>query len=255
MNSATTALHVETRKALASRVLLTTTILLVAGIAVLAGALVAAARAENEQILAQLGPLADQTGWNLLTGITAQITAAGALLAFGVALSWNFGREFTDGTITGLFALPVTRLQIALAKLAIHLLWTAAVALTLTALIFAAGLILNLGPIDPDVFDQLARQAVLTILTGTLAIPAAWAATLGRGLLPGIATTLVILIAAQVTAIANPDTAAWIPFSIPALWALQPEAVHTGQLTTAAIMPITFTALTGITWHRLQLDR
>lgn len=255
MNPARTALHVETSKALASRVLSTTTILLVAGIAVLAGALVAATRAGNEQILAQLGPLADQTGWSLLTGITAQITAVGALLAFGVALSWTFGREFTDGTVTGLFALPITRGTIALAKLGVHLLWAASVALALTALILATGLILNLGPIDADVLHQLIRQAVLTILTGTLAVPAGWAATLGRGPLPGIATTLAILIAAQITAIATPDTAVWLPFSAPALWALQPEAVHAGQLATATIIPITFTVLTTTTWHRLQLDR
>lgn len=255
MNPTATALNVELRKALASTVLRTTTILLAAGIAALAGTLVAAARSGNEQILAQLGPLADQTGWSLLTGVTAQITAAGALLAFGVALSWTFGREFTDGTVTGLYALPVTRPTIALAKLAIHLAWTGLVAAALSALILAAGLLLNLGPIDGDVLHQLTRQAVLTLLTGLLAFPAAWAATLGRGPLPGIATTLAILIAAQVTAIATPDTAAWLPLSAPALWALQPTAVHTGQLATVAIIPTSFAALTAITWRRLQLDR
>ncbi|WP_147919084.1 ABC transporter permease [Ruania zhangjianzhongii] len=250
-----TALQVELRKALASRVLQTTTLLVVMGIALLALILVAAARAGNEQILTQLGPLAGESGWTLLTGVTAQITAAGALLAFGVALSWTFGREFTDGTITGLFALPVTRPMIALGKLCIHLVWTAAVALALTFLVLAAGRILGLGPIDDEVLRQLSRQAVLTFLTGLIATPAGWAATLGRGTLPGIAVTLAVLIAAQVTAIASPETAAWLPVSAPALWALQPGTVHAGQLALTAVVPISFVALTCLTWRRLQLDR
>lgn len=255
MNPFRTALQVELRKAVASRVLRTTTILLVAGIGMLAGSLVAAARADNEQILAQLGPLADETGWTLLTGITAQITAAGALLAFGVALSWAFGREFTDGTITGLFALPIRRPIIALAKLSVQLLWTAAVALTLTAVVLAAGLLLQLGPLDDTVFQQLTRQAALTLLTGMLAFPAAWAATLGRGPLPGIAATLAIVVVAQVVAIASPGTAGWLPLAAPGLWALQPGAVHAGQLALVAVVPAVFAALTGLAWERLQLDR
>ncbi|SFA93218.1 ABC-2 type transport system permease protein [Amycolatopsis marina] len=255
MNPQGIAVHVELRKALASRVLHTVTILVVLGIAVLSGTLVAAVLAGNEQINAKLGPLADETGWSLLTGVTAQITAAGALLAFGIALSWTFGREFTEGTITGLFALPVSRHTIALAKLCIHFLWTAAIALTLTVLVLAAGLILELGPVNGEALSQLARQAALTVLTGMIATPAGLAATLGRGPLPGIAVTLVILIAAQVTAVAALDTAAWLPLAAPALWALRPDTVHLGQLALVAIIPILFAALTGIAWRRLQLDR
>lgn len=255
MNPFRTAIQVELRKAVASRVLGTTTILLVVGIGVLAGSLVAAARAGNAQILAQLGPIAGETGWTLLTGVTAQITAAGSLLAFGVALSWSFGREFSDGTITGLFALPVTRPIIALAKLSIHLLWTAGVAITLTAIVLAAGLLLQLGPVDDVVFQQLTRQAVLTLLAGMLAFPAGWAATLGRGPLPGIAATLAIVVVAQVVAIASPGTAGWLPLAAPGLWALQPDAVHAGQLALVAVVPAVFAALTALTWRRLRLDR
>lgn len=67
------------------------------------------------------------------------------LLGFGVALSWTIGREFSDGTITGLFALPVSRPVIALAKLLVHLLWITAVAVALTALTGTVGLALRLG--------------------------------------------------------------------------------------------------------------
>ena len=52
-----TAIVVEFRKAAASRTLWVTSVLVAFGIPLLAGALSAAARAGNEQILAQLGPL------------------------------------------------------------------------------------------------------------------------------------------------------------------------------------------------------
>lgn len=255
MTALRAAVHVELRKVLASRVMHTVTALVVAGITVLAGALVAAAQADNPQILTQLGPLAGETGWQLLTGITVQITAAGALLAFGVALSWIVGREFTDGTIAGLFALPVSRLAIALAKKCVYLLWVVAVALGLAGLVLLAGLALGAGDLGREVLAQLGRQAVLVGLTGLLATPAGLAATLGRGPLPGIAVTVMIVVAAQVTAIASPAVAAWMPLSAPGLWALSPEVVHLGQLATVAIVPAVFVTLTCVAWGRLRLDR
>lgn len=249
------ALHAEARKALASRVLRTTTVLMVAGISVLGGTLVAAAMGGNEQVTRQLGPLADETGWHLFTGVVAQVTAAGGLLAFGVALTWSFGREFVDGTITGLFALPTPRATIAVAKLIIHAAWVIGVALIFTALLTVTGLILHLGAIDAMVLGQLGRQLVLTVLTGLIATPAAWAATLGRGLLPGIATTVGLIVVAQVTVILNADTAAWFPLAGPALWALFPGSIGAPQLLAVAIVPVTFGALTVRAWQRLRLDR
>src|SRR5699024_2889858 len=126
-------------------------------------------------------------------------TATGGLLAVGIALSWMFGREFTDGTISGLFALPVPRATIALAKLAMQILWVLSVAVGLAVMILVCGLAMDLGPLTGQVMLQLGRLVVLTALTGLLTFPAAWLATLGRGLLPGIAVTIAILVIAQVT--------------------------------------------------------
>ena len=255
MNALRTALYVEFRKARASRVLHLTALLLMVGITILAIALTLSVNAGDEQVLAKLGPLADATGWLLLIGVAAQVTAAGGLLAIGIAMSWMFGREFTDATISGLFAQPVPRSTIAVAKLGILMLWVAAVSVGLTAMILVSGLALNLGPLTGDILLQLGRLFVLVILTGLLTFPAAWIATLGRGPLPGIAATVVVLVTAQVTVITAPDSAAWFPLSAPALWAIMPEAVHLGQLATVVIVPVIFAALTAVSWHRLQLHR
>jgi len=248
------AIVVEFRKAAASRTLWATSILVAFGIPILAGTLSAAARSGNEQILAQLGPLGGASRWELLTGITTQVSAAGALLAFGVGLSWLFGREFADNTITGLFAQPVTRGCIALAKLCVFFVWAAVIACALVAATLAAGFALGF-PLDEGAAADQTRLFALLVSTAALATPAAWAATLGRGLLPGIAVTILILITAQIVSIAAPQAAAWMPLAAPALWALFPGSVHPGQLALVLVVPIIFSAATALAWHRLQLDK
>lgn len=251
--STATIVAVETRKAAASRVLLATGVLLVAGVGILAGVMTAAARGGNEEIRAQLGTFADADPWPQLVGAASQITAAAGFLAFGVALSWLVGREFADRTIAGLFASPVSRPQIALAKLAVFASATVPVALALTAVVLLVGLVSGLGAPDTDARSGLVRLFILTVLTGFLTWPAAWVATLGRGLLPGIAATVLLIVIAQVFAVAG--TGAWFPFAAPALWAVAPAEVSTCQLALVAVVPAASAALTVRAWSRLELNR
>lgn len=243
----------ELRKTLVSRVVLSTTVLLVAGIALLAGTLTLAADNGNQQVLAQLGPIADRSGWDRLLGIAAQVTGAAALLGFGVTLSWIFGREFTDGTISGLFALPVSRPAIALAKLTVYLAWTLVVAALLVLTLGITCAALGSWPPSTGSPATLLRQFTLTALSAVLALPAAWAATLGRGPLPGIATTIVTIVLAQIGVVAGGG--AWFPLAAPALWALDPGQANAGQLALVAVVPVLAVPAILLGWHRLTLDR
>ncbi|MDY7103843.1 MAG: ABC transporter permease [Actinomycetota bacterium] len=247
------ALAVESRKLAASWVVRGATLLLVGGIAVLAIAMNAAAEAGNEQIVAQLGDLANEDGWTRLIGVAAQIAAAATVLGFGVVLAWSVGREFADGTISGLFALPVSRPAIVLAKLFTVLAWAIVVAVLLVAVVAAAGLVGGEGAPDGAALGGLVRLFVLVALSAMLAVPAAWVATLGRGLLAGIATTIVTIATAQVMAVAG--VGAWFPVAAPALWSLDPDTVSPPQLALVAVIPLAFGALTLHAWSRLQLDR
>src|SRR6478752_7198253 len=101
------ALAVEFRKARSSRVLIWTGLLLAVGVTVLATAMVAAARSGDAEIVAKIGPEAATGDWSALLAVAIQITSAASVLAFGVGISWLYGREFADGTIPGLFGLPV----------------------------------------------------------------------------------------------------------------------------------------------------
>src|SRR5690606_33959269 len=101
--------------------------------------------------------------------------------------------EFADGTITGLFGLPVTRPTIALAKLIVHLLWTLATAVVLTGAVALTVVAVTGQMPGPGDGSALARLFGLAVMTAALSVPAAWAATVGRGLLPAIATTVALM--------------------------------------------------------------
>lgn len=254
MSGLRSALRVEVRKAASAVALRVGGAILASGTAVLAAALVAATRAGNEQITAKLGPFAEATGWELLVVVAAQVVAAGALLAFGVTLGWTFGREFTDGTVNGLLAIPVSRSAIVAAKLLVHLLWTVLVAALLTAFVIGSGLITGLGAIDAATAASLVRLFALTVLTGLIATPAAWAATLGRGPLPGVATAVGLIVIAQIAVVAFPAQGAWLPVAAPALWAVQPTGVTGVQLLLAPVFALAFAVVTVRAWQRLQVD-
>lgn len=249
-----TAITVETRKAMASRVLTATTVLLVVGVSALAVATTTAAAGGDPQLAAKLGPVGAQGGWPGVLAVAYQVTAAAGLLSFGVGLSWLYGREFAEGTITGLFALPLTRPTLALAKLVVHLLWTATTAVVLVTAVAVAAAVATGSPPDAAGWAGLARLLALATMTGFLAVPAAWAATLGRGLLPGIATTVALMAVTQIIVVAG-GIGAWFPFAAPALWAIAPGSTTPIQLALTGLVTTAAGVLTLQSWHRLQLDR
>ena len=247
-----TALVVETHKTARSTVVRWATALLVLGILALATSMVLAADGGNEQVRAKLGTMGDEDGWAQLIGVVSMISAPAGLLGFGVVLSWAIGREFADETIAGLFALPVSRRRIALAKLGAFLGWATGVAVLLTAGCAFTGIALGHGSPSEHDAAALLRLFILVVLTGLLSLPAGWAATLGRGLLPGIATTVVMIALGQMLTVAG--TGAWFPVAAPALWAVLPEDVNWVQLATVPASAACVAALTARSWNRLQLD-
>lgn len=253
MTALRTALLVEARKAVASRVLPWTSGILVLGLAALTGGLLAAAAAGDERVLARLGPLAETHGWTLLVGTAAQILAAGGFGACGILIAWIYGREFTDGTVGSLFALPVPRSTIAIGKLLIFLGWAFTMAVALTVLLGVIGAVAGLPWSDPGNTGQLLRIPLLTLLTALLAVPAGWIASLARSILAGIAATIVLLIVAQVSAVLG--VGAWVPLIAPALWAIAPDTVPWPALLGVITVPIVFGGVIALTWARMQLDR
>jgi len=245
------ALWAETLKPVASAVGRVGAIALVGGISALSGAMLLAAGSGNPQLIAKLGPAATADWHGFLAG-AAQITAAGGLLGFGVVLGWMFGREFGEGTVTGLFALPVRRSTIAAAKLHVFGGWAITASAALIGTLLVVGLAAGLGPV-PD-WAAIGRQFFLTVMTAGLAAPVAWAATAGRSVLAGVSTAIGIVVIAQVSVLAG--AGGWMPFAAPALWAISAgQDVSALQLALLAPVVTAVSALTMFAWKRLQLDR
>lgn len=247
------ALRAEARKFRASRAALGSTVLFVGGLVALSVTFAFAAAAGNVTALAKLGPLADGTPWQVLSGSAVQIAGAGALLACGIVVAWSFGREFLEGTVSGLFALPVGRATIALAKMTIYLAWSTALAVVTAATVAGAGLVAGLGEIDADSVGMLVRLPVLIVCCALLALPAALLATLGRGLLAGIGALAVIVVVSQISVFGG--VGPWFPLATPALWAIDPSGVPPGAWWLVPLLPVAAAALTCLAWRRPQLDR
>jgi ABC-2 type transport system permease protein len=247
------AIRWELRKLLRSPVGAIATAAVVVGVAALSGGMLLAAASGDPQIIAKLGPGA-VGGWEGLLAVAAQITAAGGLVAFGVVLSWLFGREFADGTVTALFGLPVGRAAIAAAKLLVFAAWATVVSVALVPALVIVGVAAGNGLPDAGTWVGLARQVCLGILTAAVALPAAWIASTTRSLLGGVGATIGLVIAAQVGVIAG--AGGWMPLAAPALWAMSAGSGATAlQLALSVVFGAIFAAATTLVWRRLQLDR
>lgn len=247
------ALRVESLKLTRSLVGVTATLAIVLGIVGLLCGITAGVAGGNPEMIAKAGPAASLDWGGLLAG-AAQITAVAALLGFGIVLAWMFGREFADGTITGLFALPIGRTRIALAKLAVYLLWAMLVSTVTVVAVLGLGRLLGYGAPGHDAWAALGRLWALAMFSAALAMPVAWIATLTRSLLAGVSSTIALIVIAQVGALAG--SGGWMPPAAPSLWAISGGAdVSPAQLALAAGFALVFVALTVWSWSRLQLDR
>lgn len=247
------AVRAETLKLTHSLVGVIATLAMVLGVVALLGGLTVGVARGNPQVTMKLGPV-DFLSWHGLLEGGAQITAIATLLGFGVVLAWMFGREFTDGTVAGLLALPVSRTQIALGKLVVYGIWATGVSLAIAAAMLFLGLVLGYGLPSSDSWAALGQVCVLGLVTAGLAVPIAWVATLSRSLLAAVGCTVGLAVVAEVGAIAG--AGGWMPFAAPALWAMTDGAeVTAAQLALALSVPLIFGSLSCVAWARLQLDR
>ena len=247
------AIRVEALKLTRSHVGVIATLSIIGGFLLLLGGITLGVANGNPELIAQAGPAASLDWDGLLAG-AAQIVAVISLLGFGIVLAWMFGREFEEGTITGLFALPTSRAEIALAKLTVHALWALVVSAALALGVLILGLVFSYGLPGHEDWSELGRLFVLGVMSTGLAAPVAWLATLTRSMLAAVGGTIALVVAAQVGALAG--AGGWMPFAAPALWAMSNgTGVTATQLGMALVVPLVFVVLSCVAWSRLQLDR
>lgn len=158
-----------------------------------AGGYAAAMHAGDTDMGRKAASMVTSPGWDGYTGLGATSVSATILLAVGVVMSWSVGREFTDGTIVGLFAIPPTLRTIATAKMVVvTLFWAVLLGAGEAALLMTAGLLLGLGAAGAA--GCFATLLLVSVVLSAGVLPVMWAATWWRGYLAGIGLTLAILV-------------------------------------------------------------
>jgi ABC-2 type transport system permease protein len=160
--------------------------------------------AQNPELSRQLGLVSAKADllalgavdWASYLSMYAQLIALAGFMLFVLIIAWVFGREFADGTLKDLLAVPMPRGTLLLAKFILVAVWSAA----LTALIVLAGLVIGAvislpGGSAAVLAAGVARVAAAATLTIIAVTPFALFASTGRGyLLPmGLALLTVML--------------------------------------------------------------
>lgn len=216
-------------------------------------------RARSLGLLGDKAQLAGGTAdWTGYFALTAQITAVGGLLLFGLVVIWLFGREFSDRTAKDLLALPTTCGAVVVAKLLVALGWCCLLTVQLVVFGLLFGTLLGLPGWSPDtVLRGLGTIFGTAMLTSMLATTYALVASVGRGYLPAVAAMMVSLFAAQV--IAALGFGAWFPWSVPSLLSgvagpeqTSPEA---WGIAGVVLVGIVASAATVVWWEHADHDR
>lgn len=159
------------------------------------------------------------TDWSAYLHFSGQFIAAGGFFLFVLIVSWVFGREFTDGTLKDMLAVPVGRLSILLAKFIVVVVWSA----LLAAVIFMANLItgaaVNLPGGSAGVIFRDGASVLMTFcLVIVSVLPFALFASIGRGyLLPVGLAVLTVMLANFVIIVGWGE---YFPWAVPGLYAL-----------------------------------
>lgn len=214
-----------------------------------AGGYAAALHSAETDMGRQAAALIPAPGWAGYTALAATSVGVTTLLAVGIVMAWSIGREFTDGTIVGLFALPAARSTIADAKICAAAVWAILLAVAESILVAAAGLALGLP------WEGAARSALTIFLVAALlslsALPVMWIATVGRGYLAGIAATLALVVVTNIAL--GFGFGHVIPWAIPVMWAGPDSAVHPALLLAPLAVGLAGAFLTRRAWTTLEL--
>jgi ABC-2 type transport system permease protein len=180
------------------------------------------------------------TDWAAYLRVYAEIIGAGGLILFILILSWIFGREFADGTLKDMLAVPVQRGSIVLAKYIVMAIWSE----VMTLVIFVAGVIMgaliNLPGSSIPIFLQgsvlVAKASLLTI---TVVLPFALIASIGRGYLLPIGVAILMMMMVNLAQILG--WGEFFPWAVPVIFALGKS-----HLTPISYWIVLLTGLAGV---------
>jgi len=180
------------------------------------------------------------TDWSSYLVLFAEIISAGGFFFFVLAISWVFGREFADGTLKDMLAVPVQRSSILLAKFIVVAAWSAAMAIIIFILSLVIGAIIQLpGGSLSVILHGSTVTAITVILVIAVVLPFALFASVGRGYLLPMGVAVLTLMMANLMMVVG--WAEYFPWAVPIQYA-QGES----SLTSISYWIVVFTSLVGM---------
>ena len=184
---------------------------------------------KDPQLARQLGLLGAKANltvssadWPGYLNLLIEFTALGGFFFFCLAISWTFGREFTDGTLKDLLAVPVPRFTILLAKFLVAALWCAVLILETYLVGLGLGAAIQLpGGSLAVILHGVGMAAATAIMSILLVMPFGFFASVGRGYLLPVGIALLALILGNLSM-----TLGWgeyFPWAIPGAFLLEPH--------------------------------
>ena len=180
------------------------------------------------------------TDWSTYLGFSGQVIAAGEFFLLVLAISWIFGREFVDGTLKDMLAVPVSRWNILLAKFILLLAWSVLISLVIFIASLLMGFVLRLSGGSSSVILQGSQLVALTsCLVIGVVLPFALFASVSRGyLLPIGLAVLAVMMANLIVVLGQGE---YFPWAVPMLYAQGKSA-----LSSLSYWIVLLTCLAGI---------
>jgi ABC-2 type transport system permease protein len=158
------------------------------------------------------------TDWPAYLGLSGMVIAAGGYFFYVITISWIFGREFTDGTLKDMLAVPVPRSSILLAKFIVFAVWAAGLGLVSVTLSLVMGAVIHLPGASASVFGQGSALLLVTAcLVILVVLPFAFFSSIGRGYLLPLGVAVLMIMMANVVGLAG--WGEYFPWAVPGLFA------------------------------------
>lgn len=193
--------------------------------------------------------------WPFYLNMYAQGIGIAGIILFSLNITWVFGREFVDGTVKDMLAVPVPRGVLVAAKFIVLAVWSA----LLIAIVYGVGLALGALIGMPQGTTAVMTEGTITFavtagLVCLVVFPVALLASVGRGYLLPMGITFLILALANIIALIG--WGSYFPWSIPGLYAGMTG--KGGHLEIFSLWIVLFTGLAGIMatyWWWKQADQ
>jgi len=217
--------------------------------------------ARNPDVSAKLGLISAKanlmaysaTDWPTYLKLSGQIVAAGGFVLFVIVISWIFGREFADGTLKDMLAVPVSRASIILAKFIAMAIWSLGLVVEIYLSSLVMGALIKLPGVASGVIfqgsDLVLGTALLTIVAVT---PFALFASIGRGYLLPMGVAVLMLMMTNLVALIG--WGEYFPWAVAGLY------VQGTDLAPVSFWIVVFTGLAGMLvtylwWMRADQSR